>query len=251
MARRPHHPGLAQLFARALSISRQGCDLDLHLHVCTWAANYYFWLGEHSKSGMLLAEVRKLVQRPDASPITRIIWMWMEAAKLIVVNASPAEALAMVAEAHPFAHTTGIHAWDHMIVALGVYGSLFLGDAAAATAYLKMSEGCLQSSRRHGYRHYYGLKALLGLQKADFDQVAADAKLACEIGEETGFVYPIMLCRLYSAHGLHGQGRPQEAEAGRHEAARLCADSGSVMIHYMCLLTEAGFALDLGRERRG
>lgn len=251
MIRRPDHPGIAGWFEQLADRARRTANENLMLNATTWASNYYFWIGDHVRGRSLLAEVRKLGELPEASPLARLTWMWMEAATRIVFEASPREALHEVSRSLQYGRDTGIHLWDHMLFALGVHASLIEDDFVTAASFLEMSRSILESSRRHGYCHYHYLSSWFHLLKGDLALAATDAGLALELAEETGFVFPVILCCLLAAQVYHDQSRDREARLLIRRAALLCRRTKNMILNYMCDLARANLEFDSHRDEAG
>ena len=248
MIRRPDIPGITEWFEMLSTLGRRSRNENLMLHAFTWAINYYYWVGDHVRGRMLLKEVRKLAESPNASPLAKVTWMWMEAATLIDFDAAPASTLTHVHEALQYGNDTGIHVWDHMLFALGVHASLIEDDFDKAAFFLRMIESVLQNSRRHGYCHFHYLSAWYHLLRGDLTRAAADAEAAREIADETGYVFPVILSYLLLADVRHGQGCGGEARDLIERASWLCLRSKNTILGYMCLLAEARTVLDSGLE---
>lgn len=251
MIRRPDHPKIAQWFAALTDLARRSPNEHLMLNAFTWASNYYFWIGDHVRGRSLHKEVRKLGELPQASPLARLTWMWMEAATHIVFDASPGLALDQISKSLRYGRDAGVHLWDHMLFALGVHASLVEDDFATAASFLKMNEEILQSSRRHGYCHFHYLSAWFHLLKGDLTMAGVDADLALDIAEETGFVFPVILCCLLSAQVHHENARDDEADILIARASILCRQTKNMILNYMCALAKANVDLDSGRDKSG
>ncbi len=251
MIRQPHHPDIDQWIERGLSLSRQCRDANIYFQAYSFTANYYFWAGNQNNIKVVMEEIRRLAHLPRASPLVELTWKWLEAAMYIWAMASPASALQKVSDALEYAGKTGVHVWDHMLFALGVYGSLTQGDLARAEDFLRQMEFTLHDSRRHGYCHYHYLYGWYYLLKGEYALAHTHGETALTFAQETGYVFPIILCRIEMGQVLHAQGRSQDAGAHLARAYNLSLQAKSPIFQYMCLLAQAQVALDHGREQTG
>ncbi len=251
MIRQPHRPDITRWLERALSLSRRLGDVNHLVQACSFAVNYYFWIGDFTRMSSINREIRALALSPGASPLVKITWLWLESAADICVSGAPGASLQRVSEALKLAESTGIHVWDHMLFALGVYGAHVLGDFAKAEGFLMRAEATLDSCRRHAYCHYNFLISWHRLLKGKLPEAAESARTALDIAEETGYVFPIILCGFAMAHVLHAQGMERDAEARLAHAYKLSLRTRSRIFQYMCLLSQAWIAFNRGKEQKG
>ena len=245
MIRRPDHPKIGQWLEKMLALI-SGCgDINLRIQAFTFAALYSFWTGDHSRGAVVMDEVRGLARSPSASPMIHLTWMWLEAAVRIWIMASPLQGLETVSEALELAQKTGVHVWDHMLFALGVYASLVQGDFAKAEGFLKSLRATLTPSRRHGYSQYHYLEAWHAFLRGKKAQAETYAETALKTAEETGYVFPELLCRFLMARALHAQGKDKEAKAHLSRAHARALQTKNAIFDYTALLIKAQIAFDL------
>lgn len=251
MIRQPWRSDLPQWLERALSLARQAPDINLRIRTLSSAVNYYAWVGDFSKATSALEEIRGSASLPDVSPLTTITWLWLETAFSITSGASVDSALSQISRVLELAETTGVHVWDHMLFAMGVYVSLIQNDFATASHFLRKKESVLRDRQGNGYSHYLYLSSWYYYLKGDMSRAAADAVEALRLAEETGYIFPIIQARLAAAQLFYEQGRDQEANALTAKAYELANRAKSVQLRYACLLFKAQFAFDGGRDAEG
>ena len=242
--REPFHPDIRRWIERSLSLSREREDFNLTLQACLNALNYYSWMGDLAKGSLVDEEIRKMARSRTASPLWVLTWKWSEALTFNRTTGSSELALKSISEGLEIAKKEGIHVWDHMLLAQGVYASLNKGDTATADEFLKKMETTLESSRRHGLCQYQYLSAWHHLLTGNISGASLYAEKAYELSEKTGMYFTRMLCSLLMGQVFHEEGDRQKARTYLMEAKNLVQKSGSVSLEYMCLIREAQFGLN-------
>jgi ATP/maltotriose-dependent transcriptional regulator MalT/two-component SAPR family response regulator len=251
MIRQPHRYDIGQWLERAISLARNTPDINLRIQTLSYAVNYYVWTSSFINAKTVMEEIRKPARLPDASPLLKITWLWLEAIMSVILDASPDIALERIRGAIDLADTTGIHVWDHMLFAIGAYASLLENNLSSAYAFLKKQESALLGSRRHGYCHYLYLSSWYHYLNGDLSSAFSEAKTALKIAEETGYVFPVIQCCFEMAHVLHAMGHSKEAEIHLSKAYKLCVKTKSALHLYMHSISSAHFAFGMGKEKAG
>jgi ATP/maltotriose-dependent transcriptional regulator MalT/two-component SAPR family response regulator len=242
--REPFHPDIRRWMERSLSLSREQEDFSLTMQACLSTVNYYSWMGDLAKCSLVTEEIRKMAQSRTASPLWVLTWKWSEALIFNRTKESSELALKSISEGLEIAKREGIHVWDHMFFAQGVYASLNKGDMATADEFLKKMETTLESSRRHGVCQYQYLSAWHSLLTGNISRASLYAEKAYELSEKTGMYFTRMLCSLLMGQVFYEEGDHQKARTYLMEAKNLVRRSGSVSLEYMCLIREAQFGLN-------
>ena len=112
-------------------------------------------------------------------------------------------------------------------------------------------ERTLAPNRKHGYSHYHYLIAWRHLLAGDHAAALTHAESALSIAEETGFIFPLILCRIQTARVLIEKGLGSEAVRHITVAYALAVQSKSLIFQYMCLLTKAQIAFVRKNEPNG
>ena len=251
MIHRPAHPRVRWWWERALTLQRDAGDVSLALQSLSVAAGYYFMLGDIAGRKSVVRDIHALARMPQASPLAQLTWKWLEAAIGIWALMTPDQALGKIMEALAYAEATGVHVWDHMLFALGVYGSLMKDDLERGREFIGNLERTLAPSRRHGYCHYHYLIAWERLLAGDFAAAKTNAETALNLAEETGYQFPVILCSLELVQALLGLGSAGGAAAHAARAHDLALRSKSVVLEYMALLAKAQVALSRGHDASG
>jgi LuxR family maltose regulon positive regulatory protein len=242
MWREPEHPGIRKWMDRALALSQNITDINLRAQSCFHVANYYLWTGDLIKSAMMAEEIKIITQSAQATPFTIITLKWIEAA---IHNSSSVELSSrLVAQGLEMSRQSGVRVWDHMLYAQGVNSALNKGDTVTADVFLKQMESILDERRRHSFCHYHYLAAWQHLFLGEIPRALIHAEKALVLALAGGFKFPEMLCRLAMAQLLQQTGQCCEAGAQLTVAGELIRGSESKILEYMCLLTQAQFALE-------
>lgn len=249
--RQPQHPDIRTWIERSLALSRDTEDVNLRLQANLYALNYYSWTGDLPHCSMVTDEIRKMARLPTASPLMVLTWKWIEA--LIHNRSSESYPLSLqsISEGLKIADETGVHVWDHMLFAQGVYASLNKRDMAMAAGFLKKMEAALENSRRYGFFQYHYLTAWHTLLTTDVSRAFLSAETALQSADSTGMVFAKILCGLLMAQVLYEKKDYRKAAGQLSAANDLARASRSLMLQYLCLLKEAEFSLDRNDETAG
>ena len=251
MIRHPDHARLGDWIEKTLSLARTAEDAGFRMKAYSSVMNFYVWIGDTVNSRMVMGEIQKLAESPDASPLVILSWKWMEAGTYAWVMASPDRALQSVYEAIAYAEQTGVHIWTHMLFALGVNCALVLGDFPLGEELLQKMEATLHISRSHGYCHYHYLQGWYFYLKGELGHARTHSERALTIAVETGYVFPVILCELEVAQVLYQRGQAQDAAKHLARAFELSTETRSTLFQYTCFLTRAYMTLQQGRREKG
>ena len=241
--REPFHRDIKRWMERSLSLSREREDFNLTMQACLNAVNYYSWMGDLAKCSLVTEEIRKMARSRTPSPLWALTWKWSEALLFNRTTESSELALKSISEGLEIAEREGIHLWDHMLFAQGVYASLNKGDTATADEFLKKMETTVERSQRHGLCQYQYLSAWQNLLTGNISRAFLYAEKAYELAEKTGMYFTRILCSLLMGQVSYEEGDLRKARTYLMEAKNLVRRSGSVSLEYMCLVREAQFAL--------
>lgn len=249
MIRNPGHPSLSGWLKRSVALARTVSDSGLRVQAYAFAANHLFWAGRLEEARQLMEELRT-GPSGETSPLVRITFAWLAACVDIWCRIEPTSALEQVGETLEEGRRTGVRIWEPMLFALGVYGSLTAGDFAAAEGYLEQMEAALRPDRRHAYSQFHYLQCWKHYLRGNFQEAGVHGRLALRYAEETGYVFPRLLCELALARALHREGQGEQAGALLQRARLQSRQSRSLLFAYACLLLEAEMALDRGASEK-
>ena len=242
--RRPYHLDIKKWMERALSLSREIGDLALQMKAHLNAVSYYAWMGDLSNSNVLADEIRRTAQLPTSPPLMVLTWKWIEALIYDRTIDSSELSLKSVSDGLGIAQRNGVHVWDYMLLAQGVYASFNKEDLAMADEVLKRMETTLEKKKRHHLCQFYYLTAWYHLLADNVPRASFYAESALGLSDETGMYFTKILCSLLMAEVLYKKEEYKKGASQLSSTKELVRRSGSAMLEYMCRIKEAGFALD-------
>ena len=251
MVRRPHHAGTRQWVEAAVTVARACAEPPLKLQIFTQAITYHFWLGEIEAGRILLEEIRHLAAREDPSSNPALTLRWLEAAFELWRGTDPEVPGGQLAQILADATDCGILIWHPMLFSLAAYGALAQGDVAAGGRFLGQLEGILDPMRRHTVSQFHYLSAWLAFLRNDLATARVHSEVALRVAEETGYLFPELLCRLAKGRILYRSGERSEALQQFVEVRGTAEACGSALFHCAALLEEALCAIEAGERPKG
>jgi DNA-binding SARP family transcriptional activator len=250
--RSPFRSCIKELVERALSLSRQVGDIDLHLTTMHHASYYYVWTGNFAALELLAQRTKKIVKSADDSLATMLFWSNVEP---IIMQMSPAryeEVVPAVRKGLELAEKIGIHVFDYWFYAHGVYGAFIIGDMAKADGFLRQMEAVAENGPRQASAVYHFLLGWFHFLQGNIAcaLVAVEKSLATVL--ETGIWVPEIPCRHLISNLFQAKGETDAALDQIRAAKELAAGLGKEGFYFWyCLLTEARFLLKQGDEKQG
>lgn len=249
--RQPGRSDIDIWLERALILSRQTGDFGLHVMAGFYAQHYYIWMGDITRSSILVEDIGRMVRSPNVSPMVRILRNFLAAIVNNSATTSYDHSLQLLTEALEIGESNGLHIWDHLILAAGVSAALNKGDLDAAGDFLQRMETVLAHGGQANYCQYNYLSAWHWARSGDFSQALGHARAAVKLAEEKGQILPEISIRLALAQILHETGDHRQAEAQLAVAGRLAEQTGSRFLEYMYLTAAAWIAWEQGDESIG
>jgi len=250
--RQPFRPDLEAAVERALVHARGSKDVNVRFQAHLLAQNYYCWMGDLGKSRLMSDESDKLSRAPAVSPLLRLTWIWIDAIlSMVVKTADSDKMLERVEEAFGIAEETGVHAMDHMLTGLGANAALLKGDTELAKQFIERFQAQLDPTKRHAYALCHYEWAWHHLLTGNHPLAISHTAFAVRIAQETGYIYPEMLCRLAQAQALHAGGESVEAQQTLNRVGEMIEWTGSLLFRFNWLLVSAHFSFARHDERAG
>ncbi len=251
MIRQPHHREINTWSERCLALMPELPDIASRLQKFLFLAIFYFWRGDLARFRFVQKEIQNLASQNEIPPFSRLVLPCVETFIDIWIEGNYETALEKIDQTLSFAEETGVKAWKHMFVCLKAYCLIVRGDVALAEKALSGVSELLGSTRKHLYCQYYYLLAWCSYLKDDkhLAKVQADAALA--YADQTGYVFPRILCLVENAWITHGAGAPQSARAMLARARELSRQTGSLIMTYAADIIEAGLCMVEGQTQAG
>jgi len=242
----PQHPDMPRWEQRVREIVLHGGDPRLQVNVGNHLLIYYtWWIGDLAKAELLVTTLGAQIRRPGVAPLTQITWYTM-AAGYYWMSAANAECIACVDRALEIGGTSGVHTWDMLLCAQGVFASLSSDEAGLAARYLERMERCVGTSRPMDVAVYQYLGGWYRLTQGSLAGAREFAGTALAMAETAGASFPAavfrndlgrVLCRLGDAEAGLALIRQARAE-GRTMKAQT--------VEYLTFVAEAEIAMLAG-----
>lgn len=248
--RQPGRSDIGMWLERALSGSRQTKDFNLHMMSGFYAQHYYIWMGDITRSSIMVEEVSRMARSANVSPMVQMLRNCLAAIVNNSATTSYDHSLQLLSEALEIGDSNGLHIWDHLILATGISAALNKGDLAVAGEFLQRMETVLAHGGSN-YCQYHYLAAWYCARNGEFSQALTHARASVKLAEEKGQLLPEVLAMLALAQILHETGDHCQATAQLSAAGVLVEQTGSRFLEYMYMAAEAWLALERGDESAG
>lgn len=248
--RRPDHPRTEEFIERSVLFSLNNNTDYSGLPALMSANIYYSWIGKFSQCDVLLGEVKRLSSSFQASMTDQILAGVMLAGKHLWDATSAEESEKRISEGLRVGTTTGLHFWDHMLFALGIYASLIRCEMNKAEWYLEEMRSRLIPSRKGTYVAYYMLNCLYKFLKGNFTEALNSAESGLMFQEKTGYMFARIVLLHEMAHVLHAL-KEKGAQEYLEQALDMAVLTKSTIFEFGCRLTRALFAFDGGQDKDG
>jgi LuxR family transcriptional regulator, maltose regulon positive regulatory protein len=243
MCCRPHHPRMMMWIEKALSLSQKQGDLHLQGEAADWAIMYFSWLGDFAKAEILKEETGRRMEAYKTHLPAILHWKWLDISTRVFYDIPDDSTLDEVLEALETIKQNGILAWEQMFLFNGVFVALILGNFKMAEEFLQRLQPILNPSRYHGYGIFHHCVALYDFLRGDTVRALEHARTALKAINETGYVFPVMICRYGLAMILIDQEDFEEAAEELSSAHSLARKTRSTIAEFMCLLGKAWLAI--------
>ena len=249
--RRPGHPEVDRWVERAMELHVHIRNPGLRILPFLYAAAHYTWRGDRVRTGIVLDRIRAGLASPGIPPVVTLTGMVYEALDACCSGVEPDRALAIVRDALALAEQSGVRLWDHMLHAIGVYGSMSSGDVKGAAAHRNLLLSSLSPEQRQGHCQYDYLSSWYFLSMGDPKRALSHAESALLCARASGMYYPEVLCMHAVAQALHACGRHADASTALEKAEEAARKARSAILRYTLLLSRAQFAFDRGEDAAG
>src|SRR6267378_1376705 len=248
MYARPQDPDIRGWEQRVRKIILEGADPRLQVRVGNHLLLYYtWWIGDLAKAELLVATLGAQIRTPGVAPLTQITWHAM-AAGYFWMSAANAECIACVDRGLEIGATSGVHVWDMLLGAQGVFASLSSDETERAARYLARMETRLSTSRPLDAAAYQYLAGWYRLVRENLAGAREFAQTAVATAEAAGASFPAAVFRNDLGRVLFLLG---DAEAGLTLIRQARAEGRSMRaqtVEYLTFLAEAEIAMEKGDE---
>ena len=249
--RRPSHPDLPLWEERLWALMRDCHDINMLLFMAQWLILYHTLTGNMAKAALVHNHLQGMARHAVVNPLDLILSRVCEA-YFFSFSGSFDDSQNAVATGLRAADESGVHVWDFSLLSIGAYGSLAMGDPAAARRTLQDMANRTNRSRAGDVSHFHYLLSWEAMLRGDPQQAREHGTVFMDITTRSvvaplfnglnnvAFALVLMECGDYTGAESH------------LEAARLIADeTRSGLVAYKYLLAKAHLSLMQGLEHEG
>ncbi|MEW6585268.1 MAG: BTAD domain-containing putative transcriptional regulator [Nitrospirota bacterium] len=247
--RRPAFFPMDRWAERALDLTRSSKDRTMKTELLVHSGSFFYSSGKFQQMGIILDELRALIQHGYISPIARLNFLWLEAAHANATSCYDG-CLKSVSDGLRLASETGIHVLDGILLGHGVLSSLKKGDLPSAKKFLGGMFSMLNIAKPWEVMFYHYCAAWEAMYRSDTTHAVNQSDICLSVGEEIGNPWTFHLAHLQKAYLLHEMGRRRKAEEERRKALKIGVESKNEFASFSCSIAEAYFALVIGEEEK-
>lgn len=245
--RKPDQENMTLWVEKALFLARKHGDLRLRTEAWDWAITYYCWLGNFARADIIKQESREALQVYHNIPAVMLHMRWLDIAMSIFTGVPDDSVLEDILQALALGKKTGIHIWDQMFFTTGIFTALMLGKTETASDFIKKLGDALHPGQYHGHAMYHMSLALFHLLSSDMARALEHARTAYAVAQETGYIFPQIICGYAMVQTLVGCREFSEAEEQLHQITFMACKARSAILEFMCLAARARLAMILNR----
>ncbi|NOZ67768.1 MAG: AAA family ATPase [Deferribacteres bacterium] len=248
LLRQPSHPEIEEWAQRVLAACREVQDPSLRILSEVDVSLYYQWTGRFSKAEEVIAPLRSLAQDRQVSPLAFTTLKSFEA-MCYSLKGMHGLCLETVSEGLEVVRSSGVDTMLLQLLMHGAAGCLGTGDLDGARKLFEEAEVKAGDSQLMNTAYYRYLLAWEALLRNDLLNAFEHINIALDHVVTAGFPFMEAVIRYAMAQVLFERGEHREAAANLSSACRIGRGMKSLMIEYMCLVSEAYFALAAGKKR--
>ena len=241
--RRMDHPEIRNWMERSMALARKCSSPTLRLQAVSIVLHYFVWTGQFRLARETMLEIKKFQQMHDVAPTVLIQHKAREANYYHSVLANGrALTLQVISEAVEIGQTSGVHQWDQLLYAQGVYACMNEGDLKSAGEFLEKMADAINHDLPMNICHFYYLSTLLALCREDPIQALHYAEKGIGMVSRVGAQFPEAAFNLAMARALQANGKSIAAARYLTIAKNMSRRFGTMILEYAVLLSEAQFA---------
>ncbi len=248
MYRQPQHPALPIWTERLHRLIEVSPDASSSMIMGNHLLLYYtWWSGDLAKGTNLVNMLEPLSRIPDLAPLSRIAWHAIKAAHCWM-TADNTGCIQAVEEGLKIAEATGVHVWDFMLLAQGVWGVLTSGEIDRAPSMFKRMLLVMDNSRLLDVCHYRYQAFTEAMRRNDVSQMKEHAEAALRLAKEAGVIWAEGIVLPAVARAYIASGKQDEVAELNKQAMQIAQDIRGKVIESNALHAEAEFAMEQGNE---
>ncbi|NOG40426.1 MAG: hypothetical protein HND38_02555 [Planctomycetes bacterium] len=245
MLRQPDHPEIKIWAKRVFSLLQKCSNMNLRLQCGFYLTVYYVWIGDFTNAGILVDILCKQVHLQTAPPLIRLLG---KAAMIFYEwnTGSTGLCLQHISEVIEYTYRTGVHVWNLHLLSSGACAALNDGDIKTAIRLLEQIEPNLPTARKIDICFYHHIIAVKDLIMGNLISASEHVQMEVRMHSEINAPFPMAIGKITMSQIYAAMGKYPEAVMQLALARQIGNWMKSKHIEYMCLLTEAYFALELG-----
>jgi ATP/maltotriose-dependent transcriptional regulator MalT len=248
MWRRADHPRIGEWIDRAERLLRADLAPEMRMQLATYLAFFHlWWRGHPARCVALLEDMRPLLDAPDLSPQTELMYRIIEAAYHARVLDRDA-CFAAVERGLARADATGVVGLSLTLAIQGIYGALGTGDVGAGARYLRRAASYLGPDHATNVGHYHHLGAWISLCAGDLAGAEERFALMSAQVPVSGAEFALPWQLHIGANLLVERGRHDEAVAMAEQGLEWARPRGNLILEHQFLMVQAWALLAAGRD---
>ena len=248
--RHPDHPDIDSWAERALSSSEESEDVSVKVRSLVYLAWHKILKGDFARASLAINSLQIITESSAVSPLYLLKCKEVEALYCWLTSVAD-ECQRDISDGLALARTAGIHKMDCSLLGHGAANALSSGDMASSKRLLQKMAASLEDAGPWDKSFYYFLKAWESMIKKDMVEALINGETAVNLAVDTGVIQIEALCHIEKAQVMHELGEQEKAKESLNRARNVGYKIKSQLFEFMCLLTEAQFALDRGEEQSG
>ncbi len=248
--RRPADPRLPEYAQRIRGMISGKANVLLRLTMGLHLLFYdSWWGGDPERAGMLVDLLEPLAQQSGGFPSAQIVWCTVLAVYRWM-SADNEGSLKAVDEGLRLSRETGVHLWDFMLMAQGVWATLTSGDVCAARHRLKTIAAAVDGDRLLGLCHYHFQQSIVALHENAQTRMLKHAESALRLAREAGVPWAEGIVLSVVARAQFANGRHTMATRLLRQTREIGRTIGSKTVEYGAVLAQAEKSCESGPPRR-
>ncbi len=247
--REPQNPRLDGWRARALALARQSGDVTQRLPTLHIVLLVNLLRGDHARAALEMAEYPQVGELNLLEAQTALLYFGRTYFESRMGEFETC--LDTVEKAMAASEASGIHVWDHQVMAHGVTSALSLGDHVRAGLLLDRIAADPRTRSSHPGSYYHTLASWYAYVRGDGEKAVTHARAAVECADPVGALFLSGVARMALAQALHGQGEGGAARQALAESLVIARKIGGRSLEHMCRMVEADFDFAAGDHTAG
>jgi LuxR family maltose regulon positive regulatory protein len=248
--RRPHHPEIDIWADRALSCSQECEDITVKIRSLVYLAWYKILKGDFAGASLAINSLQVITESNTVSPFYLLKFKEVESLYYWITGVAD-ECQRVVSDGLALGRTTGIKEMNYNFLGHGAANALSTGDTASSKRLLQKMAASLEEGKSWDKSYYFFLKAWEAMLKRDMVQALINGETALNFAVEAGVTQVEALCHIEKAQVMHEMGEHEKAKESLNHARNIGYKIKSLLVEFMCLLSESQFAFDRGEEQTG